>query len=83
MRSIFLLKSGLPLMQQVLLICRNHGVITTRRFETSLRKHGVKTMSQRKSHDRGNCNQSEWLLQYSTMNVSTGSQEFEGYYSLS
>ena len=34
-----------------------------------------------KSRDGGNCNQSEWLLQYSTMNESTGSQEPEGYYS--
>ena len=68
-------------MQQELLICRNHRVITTKRFETSSREHGVKTTNQRKSHDRGNCNQSEWLLQYSTMNQSTGSQELKVYYS--
>ena len=34
-----------------------------------------------KSHNRDNCKLSEWLLQYSTMNESMGSQEFEGYYS--
>ena len=46
-------------MQQELLICRNHRVITTNRFETSSREQGVKIMNPRKSHDRGNCNQSE------------------------
>ena len=60
---------------------KNHRVITTKRFETSLRGYGVKTMNQGKSHDRDNCNLSEWLLQYSTMNESTRLQESEGYYS--
>ena len=36
-----------------------HRVTTTKRFETSLRGHGVKTMNQGKSHDRDNCNLSE------------------------